>query len=518
MSRRRHTKSYIDREHHVKQGTIGPRARGFWSLGLFVSPCIMLGPLFQMVSAGEISFRFLFPTVVYAFLFIASLYSVVLKRSFFNDLAPWLVAPFGLLFRTPDIAKGALNVGKWTAKAATRNFGVDNPLEKELGVPHSLFSLKGHQRVMARLRAGRSAILGRNSKRVVFADLLEQRHIIVTGETGYGKTTVVLTMIASMLMVGPSILERWRFKIFDAKQVAGWWFKPLAEALPGNFEVKMEFAETLAALEKLYEEMQERNRQVGQAGMEPEDAGLDRILVWIDEPQTHYYATDEGKRYQFIVQELVNLGRQSGIHVILVTPYALAQVISTTYRNNLRIVTTHMKKQTIASHGIQGVHQLKRYEFLFEMEPSELEVFFKVFKVDRDDILRIIDDLVQEVQPVGYEFDPVELMIRIAASVPNCGYRTYQKEGVLRCKAMVAAGTLPSVPFPWSEIEIEDVDGKEVAKPSKSADLFIRRAVSKMKRASILSPQTEAGKAPEFIANSATDAIVIWRNYSQERI
>jgi len=112
--------------------------------------------------------------------------------------------------------------------------------------------------------------------------------------------------------------------------------------------------------------------------------------------------------------------------------------------------------------------------------------------------------------------DPVEIMIRIAATMPNVGYRTYQRVGLQQCQVMIAQSQIEKIPFPWSEIEIRENDqGVEQPFPSKNADQWIRDRVTDLKELGILSEPTGPGKAPKFLQDNVTNAIAIWRNHKR---
>lgn len=482
---------------------------------LVFAPCAVITAVAQ-ASVEGFSFRYLFPIMVASVWIIIAAYSTLLKRSFISDVSPYLVAPFGLLIRTGRLVLGLGTAGAWVVKLLSLNFGTNNPLAREDLIPYSFDTLKGHGKVMQRLNRMQSCILGRNTERVLFCDWLDAKHILIQGTTGTGKTTVALTMILSMLMVGPAIFSKWRFKIHDAKHVIGTWFLPLARTFPERFKVVMEFEEALAEAEELYKEMRTRLEAIGEAGMEPEDAGLDRILYMCDEPQVWYREGEDGKRYNWLVGNLVNLGRQAGIHVVLITPYALARVIDTEYRGNLRIITGYMKKNSIPSHGIADVVRLKKHQFLYEEEPVDAEVFFETYSINRSDLDWIVDAMLQAdvigKDPAGI-VAPDEMVVHIFATTPDCGLRTIQKLGLQHCEALLVNGHIEAMPFPWSQIRIEN----GVPKPSKRADRWIRQHVEIMIEAGI-AEDAGAGKARKFIAGNATNAIALWREYKANQI
>jgi hypothetical protein len=479
---------------------------------LVFAPCAVFTALAQISQEGA-TFRYLFPISVAAIWAFAAIYSVLLKRSFMADASVLLILPFGLLVQ---LARGMVGLGgaaKWMVKLATLSFGTHNPLERENKIPYALNTLKGHGHVMRRLNRMQSAVLGRNTERVLFCNWLDAKHILIQGTTGTGKTTVALTMILSMLMVGPAIFSKWRFKIHDAKHIIGTWFLNIARAYPEKFKVVMEFEDALAEAEELYKEMRERLQIIGEAGMEPEDADLDRILYLCDEPQVWYAEGKEGKRYQWLVSNLVNLGRQAGIHVVLITPYALAKVIDTEYRGNLRIITGYMKKNSIPSHGIAAVVELRKHQFLYEEDPVQAEVFFETYAVGRQDLDWIVEVLLEEsvVSETG-AIDPRELAVHIFSNTPECGIRTIQKIGLQHCQALLENSQIDAVPFPWSQIRIED----GVPKPSKKANVWTRDILDQMVEAGI-AENTGQGKAKRFIGGNPTNAIALWREYSLQK-
>jgi len=477
--------------------------------GVF-APCIIATALFKIGEDGA-SIRYILPIIAFAGWLLSGLWAAVLKRSLVNDVSPWLVLPLGLVYRLFQVGRVAGGAARWSRKMATKDFRGQSPVtSSEAFVPRSLDILLEHTASMQRLRRMRDAVLGWNHKRVVFVDWHDAKHLLIQGSTGVGKTTVALTILLSMLGVGPSIFSKWRFHLHDAKRVMGYWFLPLSKMFPDKFIVHMEMEGALEDMRSVYAQMEERSQKIGLAGgkMTPEDAGLDRILIMVDEPQMWYdkdVYRHEAREYEAYVKQLVNAGRQAGLHVVLITPYALREVINTQYRGNLRVVTGHLKKNTIASHGISSVPDLDAYEFLYEERPTDQEVFLRSFMVDeahRDQVLSQFTEAAIKA--------PDEMMLHIFATVNGAGYRTIQKVGRQRYEVQAKPS---DIPFPFNKIKIED--GKPL--PTKAAKTWVEATMKDFVEAGIAEPQGQ-GKPFAFKFGSYAEALAAWREYRADKL
>lgn len=471
---------------------------------LIVAPCAIFGPIIEGASEGW-SPRLFFPIGVFVYWLVVSAWSFGLKRNIFDDLSPFLVFPIGILNRGRQGVAGAGKAGSWGKRMATQDFKEQAPVHADRFIPRKFDTVSEHGRVMALLARGKVAVMARNQRRVIYLDFKDAKHLLIQGTTGTGKTTIALTILMSMLLPGPSVFTKWRFYLHDAKHVIGTWFLPVQAMFPEYFSVQMKFDGALAQAEELVEEMQRRLEMIGEGGMEPEDVGLGRICFVSDEPQVFYDKKlyPDGPRYEAAIKHLVNLGRQAGIHVILITPYALADVISTQYRGNLRIITGFMKKNTIASHGIPGVTKLREFEFLYEEQPTQEEVFCQTYAISKADLAPILDKLGDEAAHT-----PAELMLHIFAGTKNCGYRKIYKIGLERCQIMLDKGEIEAIPAPWSEIEM--VEGE--AKPSRAAAATVKALMDQFIEAGI-AEDAGTGKARKFIAGDYATALTLWRKY-----
>lgn len=478
--------------------------------GIF-APCIIATALFKMGEDG-FSLQYALPLIAFAGWLVSALWAVLLRRSLVNDISPWLVLPLGMIHRIFQVGTAAKGAAQWSRKMVTKDFrGQSQITSSKAFVPRSLDILLEHDASMQRLRRMKDAVLGWNHKRVVFIDWYDAKHLLIQGSTGVGKTTIALTILLSMLGLGPSVFSKWRFHLHDAKRVMGYWFLPLSKMFPDKFVVHMEMEGALQDMRNLYAQMEERSKKIGLAGgkMTPEDAGLDRILVMIDEPQMWYdqdVYKQEAREYEAYVKQIVNAGRQAGFHVVLITPYALREVINTQYRGNLRIITGHLKKNTIASHGISSVLDLAAYEFLYEENPIEQEVFLRSFMVDEGHRDRVFSGFTEAATR-----EPDEMMLHIFATVGGAGYRTIQKVGRQRCEAQAKSES--DIPFPFSKIKIED--GKPM--PSRAAKDWVEATMRDFVDAGIAEPQGQ-GKPFAFKLGSYAEALAAWREYRANKL
>lgn len=505
--------SVIPISQKTKTRTGGSRrtlANSLYFVPLALSVCGVFGPVITAVEDGW-SLRLWLPIVVWVIWAVAAGYSVLLRRSFFNDIAPYFVLPFGVLFRSWQLVSGVRTAASWGFKAARMDISDSGALITDNFIPVEFSTIRKHVGIMRVMRRYEHAIVGYNPQRVVLVDWKDAKHLLIQGETGVGKTTVALTLIMSMLNMGPSVFSKWEFYLHDAKRVIGPWFSSIHKMYPEKFHIQLEFDNALAEIKGLYEEMRRRLALIGdELGMEPEDVGLSRILFVADEPQVWYDRKVYGKQadeYEAHIKHLVNLGRQAGIHVVLVTPYALGNVITTDYRGNLRIISGFMKKNTIQSHGIQGVVFLKKQEFLYTEDTTQPEVMFHTYLVTANNL-----EVIKEEMSVGSYNSAEEIMLHLFATMPDCGYRTIQKEGLLKMQALVSSGQQKEVLFPWSAIKIDIEEGKEVVRPSKSADLWIRETMDHFIAAGVAEDMGPR-RARKFIGGTYANALSVWRKY-----
>jgi hypothetical protein len=317
-------------------------------------------------------------------------------------------------------------------------------------VPPTWDHLLADAQIVRRLLPARDVVLGYNQQRVVYAGLSEVKHLLITGVTGEGKTTIALSMLLSLLGQGPSVFGKMLFSIHDTKGVTALHFKPLADMFPGQFDIYSDVHCSYRALEALVEEMHQRTHRLGEERQFDIDAlGLPHRLVLIDEPQLFYRKKSD---YEERVLELVTAGRQAGFHIILLTPYGKGDVISTDYRPNFRFISGYLPKHA-ESVVEMPVSRLPEFHFLYQQTVRSFPVIFTTYKIEPRHVEQTINTFLAHHANVEAE----EIALDIFVNTPNCGFRTLLREGALRCQALKDQGRLGEIPWPWSGVTVNGV-------------------------------------------------------------
>lgn len=166
-------------------------------------------------------------------------------------------------------------------------------------------------------------------------NLAKAPHALIAGDSGSGKTAILMTLIAQLMAGGSTIY------VVDPKSE----FTFLESILP-NSSVVREFEEVLKLLEKVNQEMDKRNRLIAEAikskgvmGLTGADLNMKPIVIVMDEVGSLVANIDnkELKRFTGLVTRLVQMGRSSLTNLIITTQQPNAQVISTAIRDQLSL-------------------------------------------------------------------------------------------------------------------------------------------------------------------------------------
>lgn len=151
-------------------------------------------------------------------------------------------------------------------------------------------------------------------------------HGLVAGTTGSGKTNAVMTIMYSLAQHTPS--SQLRFIVLDPKRS-----NDLAQmkALPHTETVAREYNEMVAALDNLYEEMEERER-----GNAPKDVRLVLVLEEAASLLDNSNSTIKSKANHKI-EELGRRGRESNINLIVCTQRPTKAVIGPQLKSMLHV-------------------------------------------------------------------------------------------------------------------------------------------------------------------------------------
>lgn len=164
-------------------------------------------------------------------------------------------------------------------------------------------------------------------------DLSRAPHCLIAGDSGSGKTAVLMTFLAQFLAGGASI------KVVDPKAE----FLFLENILPENSVVR-DFDEVLSLLKKMTDEMMKRNEIIAEQikerkslGLTGADLGMKPVILIIDEAGSLVAGVERKQLLEFTgyLTKIVQMGRSSLTNVVLTTQQPNAQVLSTAIRDQL---------------------------------------------------------------------------------------------------------------------------------------------------------------------------------------
>lgn len=201
----------------------------------------------------------------------------------------------------------------------------------------------------------------------LFADMLQQPHLLVAGATGSGKSVVINGIIATALKDSPAAVQ---FIFIDPKRVELIDYKCLPHTLqyasePGDMVQALQLA--IDTTERRYKDMQRQHLKQYPGGA---------VYVVIDELAD--LMTTNRKAVQPIIQRLAQIGRAANIHIIAATQCPLSAVIPTPIKVNFdsRVgLRTRSKQDSRNILGVGGCELLPRYGQGYYMTPAGLQLY-----------------------------------------------------------------------------------------------------------------------------------------------
>ena len=164
-------------------------------------------------------------------------------------------------------------------------------------------------------------------------DLSKAPHALIAGDSGSGKTAVLMTFLAQLLAGGAEI------KLIDPKAE----FLFLENILLENSVVR-DFDDVLSLLKDMTSEMARRNEVIAKEiksrkslGLTGADLDMKPVILVIDEVGSLVAGVERKQLNEFIgyLTKIVQMGRSSLTNVILTTQQPNSQVISTAIRDQL---------------------------------------------------------------------------------------------------------------------------------------------------------------------------------------
>lgn len=196
----------------------------------------------------------------------------------------------------------------------------------------------------------------------IYADMMQQPHLLVAGATGSGKSVVINGIITTALYFNPNQIQ---FILIDPKRVE------LAEyrQLPHVIGYASEPDTMPQALETALNIVESRFQAMQAAGLRMYQ-GSD-IYVIIDELAD--LMTTQKRRVQPLLQRLAQIGRAARVHIIAATQCPLREVIPTAIKVNFdaRVaLRTRSAQDSRNILGHTGCETLPRYGQGYYMSPD----------------------------------------------------------------------------------------------------------------------------------------------------
>lgn len=214
-------------------------------------------------------------------------------------------------------------------------------------------------------------------------ELLEQKHLMIAGAAGSGKSVLLNGIIYNALFSAPCDVPGGKqFILIDQKGHELDMYKPLPHTL--RYAVTLD--ETTQALQYAVSLMESRDRYMSQKHLRTYDGG--DVYVFIDE-FADLMSTNR-KAVMPLIQRLAQRGRSARIHVFLCTQCPIAKVIPTEIKVNFdSIVGLHTAnaQQSRNIIGQRGCECLPQYGDAYYIKPgADLEHVDRIPLFSDDDI------------------------------------------------------------------------------------------------------------------------------------
>lgn len=215
----------------------------------------------------------------------------------------------------------------------------------------------------------------------LYADMLNQVHILIAGQTGSGKSVVINGIISSALYKAPSEVQ---FILLDPKRVELIDYK----FLPHTIKYASEPDDMVNALQYAMTLCDTRYKAMQQAGIKKYTGS--HVYVIIDELAD--LMTTDKKRVMPLIQRLCQIGRAAGISVIAATQCPLATVIPTPIKVNfdskvaLKTATAQHSRNIMDANGCE---KLPRYGKGYYVTPDHNGIV-NIHMIDEAETNRLI--------------------------------------------------------------------------------------------------------------------------------
>ncbi|GAA9166811.1 DNA translocase FtsK [Helicobacter pylori] len=288
-------------------------------------------------------------------------------------------------------------------------------------------------------------------------DLKKLPHLLIAGTTGSGKSVGVNAMILSLLYKNPP--DQLKLVMIDPKMVE---FSIYADIPHLLTPIITDPKKAIGALQSVAKEMERRyslmseykvktidsyNEQAPNNGIE----AFPYLIVVIDELAD--LMMTGGKEAEFPIARIAQMGRASGLHLIVATQRPSVDVVTGLIKTNLpsrvsfRVGTKIDSKVILDTDGAQSL--LGRGDMLFTPPGSNGLVRLHAPFATEDEIKKIVD-FIKAQKAVEYDKDFLLEESRMPLDTPN-----YQGDDILeRAKAVILEKKITSTSFLQRQLKI----------------------------------------------------------------
>ncbi len=288
-------------------------------------------------------------------------------------------------------------------------------------------------------------------------DLKKLPHLLIAGTTGSGKSVGVNAMILSLLYKNPP--DQLKLVMIDPKMVE---FSIYADIPHLLTPIITDPKKAIGALQSVAKEMERRyslmseykvktidsyNEQAPNNGVE----AFPYLIVVIDELAD--LMMTGGKEAEFPIARIAQMGRASGLHLIVATQRPSVDVVTGLIKTNLpsrvsfRVGTKIDSKVILDADGAQSL--LGRGDMLFTPPGSNGLVRLHAPFATEDEIKKIVD-FIKAQKAVEYDKDFLLEESRMPLDTPN-----YQGDDILeRAKAVILEKKITSTSFLQRQLKI----------------------------------------------------------------
>ena len=229
------------------------------------------------------------------------------------------------------------------------------------------------------------------------AELLEQKHLLIAGAAGSGKSVLLNGIIHEAMFSAPQDAPGCKqFIMIDQKGHE----LDMYRNIPHTLKYAVSPLETVQALQYAVMLMESRDRYMTQHHLRNYDGG--DLYIFIDEFAD--LMTTSRKTVMPLIQRLAQRGRAAKIHIFLCTQCPLAKIIPTEIKVNFdSIVGLHTASRQHSRNiiDVAGCEDLKRGEALYITPSRELTHIENIPMFDDAQLMERVQWWTGQVRPVG---------------------------------------------------------------------------------------------------------------------